>query len=116
MKRMQGMSALGDSMKVLGQMAKGAQPFDAERARAAAASIAAEAALTTTLFAMPEHDKKSEALPAIWKSFPDFTAKANALEAAATEVSQNLQTAEDLGPALASLGGACKACHSLYRE
>ena len=48
--RMDGMSAIAENMKTLGQMAKGATEFDAAMARAAAATIAEQASATPGLF------------------------------------------------------------------
>ena len=114
--RMESMKRTGDAMKVLGDMAKGTTAFDSVAARTAADKIAVEAGRTADLFELPEMDPKSEALPAIWQTFDDFTAKATTLEDTARGLSTSLTSAEDLGPALASLGGTCKTCHTAYRE
>ncbi|WP_417206710.1 c-type cytochrome [Antarctobacter sp.] len=116
LKRMDSMKATGEAMKVLGNMAKGMAPFDAEAARAAATEVAEQAALTPVLFDTHATDPKSEAKAVIWQDFEDFTAKAEELESVALDVSTSLDSAEDLGPALAELGSACKACHSVYRK
>ncbi|WP_420324494.1 c-type cytochrome [Mameliella sp.] len=116
MARMDSMKSIGDAMKVLGRMAKGQTTFDASAAQAAAANIARHSAETPALFEARETDPKSEAKPAIWTDFADFTAKAEALESAALDVSNSLTTPDDLVPAVQRLGEACKSCHSLYRE
>lgn len=116
MARMDGMKAIGDAMKTISAMAKGEVAFDAATARAAAAQVARHAAQTPDLFEAEETDPKSEALPAIWDNFADFTAKAQDTERAALTVAQNLDTAADLTPALTSIGVTCKACHSDYRK
>ncbi|WP_367181467.1 cytochrome c [uncultured Mameliella sp.] len=82
----------------------------------AAAAIARHSAKTPALFEARETDPKSEAKPAIWADFADFTAKAEALESAALEISETLTTPDELVPSVQRLGQACKACHSLYRE
>lgn len=114
--RMDAMSAIGDSMKTIGSMAKGQVPFDTEAARLAVASIAEHAGETPALFEANVTDPKSEALPAIWDNFADFTAKAAALEEVALTLSTSIQGSDDLGPALGALGAACKACHTQYRQ
>lgn len=116
MARMDSMSAIAGAMKTLGQMSKGAIPFDAAAARAAAAEIARQAAATPALFEAQEDDPKSEARAEIWTRFADFTAKSADLEAVAAELSKGLASQGDLGPAMGRLGDACKACHSDYRE
>lgn len=114
--RMEAMKVIGAQTKVLGDMAKGATEFDAAAAQAAAATMAAEAAKIPALFEPQEDDPESEAKPIIWDDWDDFTAKAMDLEAAATAAEASLTEAGAVGPALGQIGGACKACHSTYRE
>jgi cytochrome c556 len=114
--RMDAMSAIGKDMKVLGSMAKGKVPFDAESAQIAVASIADHAAMTTRLFEEKETDHKSEAKPEIWEDFGDFSRKAGELADVATGLSGKINRTEDLGRAITSLGATCKSCHEIYRE
>ena len=115
MARMEGMSAIADSMKVLGGMAKGAVSFDATAANEAAGVIAVEAARIPVLFQVEETDPKSEAKPEIWTNFNDFSDRADSLEEVASELSGSIETAEDLGGAMKALGETCQSCHSTYR-
>jgi cytochrome c556 len=114
--RMNGMTSIADNVKALGEMAKGARTFDAAAAQDAAASIARHADVMPKLFETREEDPRSEALPAIWKDFEDFTAKALELEAIARDLESTIATADDLRPALQRLGANCKSCHAVYRE
>ncbi len=114
--RMDAMSSIGAEMKTLGEMTKGVSAFDVSIARAAAASIADHAAETPDLFRAEEDDPKSEATPAIWADFDDFTAKAVALENAARGASSTISSVDDLAPAMKALGETCKACHADYRQ
>lgn len=114
--RMDVMSSIGDAMKVLGSMAKGAKPFDAAAAQNAAASVAKLAGTTPDVFREPEDDKMSEALPAIWDTFDDFTKKAKAMETAANTAAENITDLASLRSALGQIGQTCKACHSDYRK
>ena len=116
MKRMNAMSAVGDATKVLGEMAKGATAFDAAAADAALAVIAAKAAEVPALFEAAETDPKSEALPAIWEDYGDFTAKAKAMEVAAQAAQGTLVAQADVRGALAAVGETCKGCHKSYRK
>lgn len=112
--RMEAMEQIGGGMKVLGSMAKGEMAFDAAAAQAAVATIVAESEKVPALFEAQEDDPASEALPAIWEDYADFTAKAMDLNAAAKGVTITAEA--DLGGAMGALGGTCKACHSKYRE
>ena len=113
--RMDGMSAIAENMKTLGQMAKGATPFDVETARLAAAAIAEHAAATPDLFAANETDPKSEARPEIWSNFDDFTAKAIELETIATGFATSINQPADLTAAMRAFGANCQSCHMAYR-
>jgi cytochrome c556 len=113
--RMDGMSAIAENMKTLGQMAKGATAFDAGTARSAAAAIAEHAAATPSLFEANETDPKSEARSEIWSNFEDFAAKATELETIATGFSTSINGPADLNAAMGALGANCKSCHSVYR-
>ena len=113
--RMDGMNAIAENMKTLGQMSKGSTEFDAALARSAAAAIAEHAAATPGLFEANETDPKSEARPEIWSNFEDFIAKATELETIATGLSTSINDPADLNAAMGALGASCKSCHSVYR-
>lgn len=112
--RMDAMSAIGASTKILGGMAGGRIAFDATAANAAASTIAEKAALVPALFEPREADPVSEAKAEIWTNWDDFVAKSDALLAAARVV-ETATTKEALAAVVGDLGGACKACHSDYR-
>ena len=116
MARMNGMSAIAEHMKTLGQMSKGATAFDAEVARSAAAAIAEHAAEAPKLFEANETDPKSEARPEIWSNFEDFAAIATELETIAIGLSTSINDPADLTAAVRTLGANCQSCHSVYRE
>lgn len=114
--RMDGMSAIAENVKTLGQMSKGATEFDATTARLAASAIAEHAAATPGLFEANENDPKSEARPEIWSNFEDFTKKAKELETIAIGFSTSINELADVNAAMRALGTNCKSCHSVYRE
>ena len=114
MARMDGMSAIGAATKTLGDMAKGKAPLHQAKARMARDTIVTQAGKISALFEADASDPKSEALPNIWTDWADFTAKGEALKAAA----QGLDFADQaaLAASMRSLGGSCAACHKLYRK
>ncbi|MEL0285057.1 MAG: cytochrome c, partial [Paracoccaceae bacterium] len=69
-----------------------------------------------TLFKDNETDPKSEALPAIWSNYADFTAKSYAMTSAAANALASFASQDDLVPAMQAMGGSCKGCHSAYRK
>ncbi len=116
MARMEAMSAVGDAMKVLGDMAKGKTAFDAAKAEDALKALQIEAEAIPALFEAREDDPKSEALPSIWEDYEDFSAQAQAMGAAAAAARGQLSTQDDVGLALQGLGQTCKGCHKTYRK
>lgn len=112
--RQAAMKTIGGNVKTLGDMAKGAIAFDAMKAQAATAAITEQAAMVPALFEPQASDPESDAKPAIWENYGDFTTKAKALETAAAGVT--IASAADLGAAMGSIGGTCKACHSVYKQ
>lgn len=112
--RMDSMGRMAEATKTLGLMARGTVPFDAASARTAANALTAEVSLIPQLFEAPEQDPKSEALPGIWTSWPDFTLKSkDAMQAA--QAAQDVSNVEDLGIAIARIGKSCKSCHAVFR-
>ena len=97
-------------------MATGEAAFDAESARRAAAAIAEDASHIPALFEAQEDDPKSEALPAIWEEFSEFTEMSDELAVIALGLSTSIETQADVQQAVMALGQACRACHQAYRE
>jgi len=115
------MKGYGAALRVLGGMAQGEVAYDAAAATEAANALAALTVADQSTF-WPEGSEAgavpdSAALPALWENIPDVMAKAEALAAAAAV----MQTAAGtdlaaLQAALPAVGGACGACHELYRQ
>lgn len=116
MARMEVMKAIGAQTKVIGTMAKGQAAFDAAAANAALRQIAAHSAQIPALFESQASDPKSEALPAIWEDWADFTALAEDSVTVAEGLAGSITSEADLRPALGQVGATCKACHSKYRQ
>jgi cytochrome c556 len=114
--RKEAMGLIGSNVKKLSDMVKGEVAFDAAAAQAAFAKISEKAAVVPVLFEPQSNtDPESEAKDAIWVNWDDFATKASELKLAA-EAGAAVDSPEALGAAMASLGGACQACHSVYKE
>lgn len=111
---MHAMGEAGQASKVLGGMAKGSVGFDASKAAEAQATLIEVAANIPALFEQPAADPVSEALPAIWEDFADFSDKAEAMKIAAEGM--DVSSAEVLGNSVRSLGRSCGGCHRSYRK
>lgn len=105
----------------VGAMAKGEAPYDQAVASKAAANIAAIASvLSMDQFpAGSEYQKATDsfALPAIWTAQDDFLQKVADLNTAAAAFQTAAGTDVDsLKAGMGNLGGACGACHKVYRQ
>lgn len=111
---------MGLNVGILGGMARGNIPYDAEAAQVAAANLVAVSGINPLNMFPAGSDnmalETTRARPEIWDNIPDVGAKWAAFGTAATAlaaVAGDGQAA--LGPALGPLGGACQACHEAYR-
>lgn len=111
--RMAAMGEIAKNMKTLGGMAQGKISFDAGAAQKALDEIAIGAGQMPSLFALPETDPKSEALPDIWTTWGDFETKSGDLKT--TTEDAGVVSVEQLQQAMNQIGKTCKACHTLYR-
>ena len=114
--RMKVMSEIAKNMSVLGKMLKKKDPFDKDKAVSAVEAIESLAVETPKVFKKREMDPKSEAKLTIWEDFEAFTKIANKLSVDAKKITVNLQSFDDVRPALISLSQSCKSCHSRFRE
>ncbi|WP_121065049.1 c-type cytochrome [Chachezhania antarctica] len=114
------MRLLAHSLGVLGGMAKGQIEYDKLRAEVAADTLVAVTSIDQSML-WPEGTETgtmegSSAKPEIWGDKADFTAKWEDLHKAA----QTMKTAagegqQAIGAAMGDVGGACSACHKVYR-
>jgi cytochrome c556 len=111
--RMDLMGTIGMNTGVLGNMASGKAPFDAAAAAAAREALIAASADIEAKFATQADDPVSEGTPQIWTNFADFTAKGQALGAAATAM--DVASLETVQAGMGAIGGTCRDCHTTYR-
>ena len=114
--RMLSMKKMASNMKALGSMIKGTEPFDAGKARSMTVQITKLASQVPALFKSKETDRKSEARPAIWLNFSDFTSKARNLEEKSAQLSKSIVSIRDLKYAMKAIGSSCRSCHRSYRQ
>ncbi len=111
---------LAHSMGILGGMARGNVPYNAEAANAAAANIVTVTKLNqSALWPAGSHNgtlKNTRAQPNIFDNVADFTAKWETLGKRATALQSAAGNGlEALRPAIGGVGGACQDCHEKYR-
>ncbi|MEZ5715119.1 MAG: cytochrome c [Paracoccaceae bacterium] len=110
------------NLSLLGGMAKGAVPYDAEAASKAAGNLAALTKLDQSRLWPQGSDNgalgdTTAALPAIWAA--DSTAMAKGMDLAAAADAMNAAAGaglDQLQGAMGALGGACGSCHKAYRQ
>jgi cytochrome c556 len=106
-----------DNARIVTQMIRGQQPFDAAKVDAAFAQWAETAQKLPGLFPPgSQTGGKTRAAPAIWDHKQDFDAKVAAF---AKTVAENRTKArgslDGLKVAMKAVGDACAACHKDYR-
>lgn len=111
--RMDLMGTVKNNMAVLGDMAKGATGFDPDDAEIARSALLEAANAIPAAFTTPASDPKSEALPAIWERWDDFTAKAEDMGKALAAV--DVRTLDGVQSSIRTIGQTCGACHKSYR-
>ena len=114
--RMRVMKAIADNTKVSGQMLKRKTQFDANEAKSALERLSSLSLKTPKVFTVNATDPKSEAKPAIWDEFDEFTKLSLELAETSIVLAGSIEIIEDLRPALKRISSGCKACHSKYRE
>lgn len=116
--RMDAMKSVADDMKILGQMVKGGRVFDASIAGQSAINISNHAKEIPNQFPENTTQMPSEASPAIWSKWDEFTALAKTMTDSADNLTQAVQTAQsaaDIRPAFGALGKTCSDCHETFR-
>ena len=114
--RMMVMKAMADNTKVIGQMLKRKTQFDANEAKSALERLSSLSLKTPKVFTVNATDPKSEAKPAIWDEFDEFTKLSLDLAETSTALASSIEIIDDLRPALKRISSGCKSCHSKYRE
>ena len=114
--RMMLMKEMANNTKTIGQMLKGRTPFDANEAKLALERLASLSLETPKVFKINASDPKSEARPAIWDEFDEFTKLSKDLAEASLLLAGSINSIDDLRPALKGVSSGCKACHSRYLE
>ena len=114
--RMMVMKEMANTTKIIGQMLKKKTPFDANEAKLALEQLSSLSLETPKVFKINASDPKSEARPAIWDEFDEFTRLSKDLAETSLLLAGSIDSIGDLRPALKEVSLGCKACHRQYRE
>jgi cytochrome c556 len=109
------------NLATLGSMAKGAIPYDAAAAQAAADNLAALANMSEQGYWLEGSDSDavegSRALPAAWATGNDLSAKQQMMADAAMDMQGAAgQGIDGIKGQIGAVGAACGACHKAYRQ
>jgi len=110
------MKGIGKQTKMAAAMAKGAEPFDLEKAKAAFAAYQDAAEKAPALF--PDDSKTggdTEADPKIWENKADFEAKFVKLGADAKAAAASVSDLDSFRVAFGGVVKNCGGCHEDYR-
>ena len=114
--RQDSMKNWGDSMGVMGDMAKAPDTFDAAVFKEQAAFMAEDASKPWSHF--EDAEAKGNATEAVWSNADGFSAEAENFQKVTAELSAAAQTAtsmDDVKPAFGQVGASCKSCHTDFR-
>jgi cytochrome c556 len=111
------------NLGLLGDMAKGESPYDAERAKDAAENLLANAKMKNSAMWPGGSDADAPGLSGvtrakavIWSSFPEVGEKHQALTDALTEMAAVAGDGlEAVRSNMGAVGNACKGCHEPFR-
>ena len=98
--RMMVMKEMANTTKIIGQMLKGKTPFDANEAKLALERLSSLSLETPKVFKINASDPKSEARPAIWDEFDEFTRLSKDLAETSLVLARSIDGIDDLRPAL----------------
>lgn len=118
--RQKAFSVMQNNFAAMGDMVRGDAPFDAaifaDRARDFAAMTTIPWSAFNTDGAKPGNN--SDALPAIWSNWADFTERAEKLQADAKALAEVAAAGVEADTRKAFMTAArnCKACHDQYKD
>jgi len=110
------LKGFGQATKPIGDMLKGAAPFDASVVKANLLKVSEGAKKLPTLF--PDDSKTgedTEALPKIWEEKDKFTAIYDKLSADTAAAAAAITDEASLKAQMPKVFGDCKTCHDTYR-
>ena len=116
--RMDIMQNIGKGMKKVGAMVKGKEPFEPETIGSQAKAISEASPGIPDLFPEGSLPMVSEALPAIWEEWDQFSSLVVKMEEEASKLQEAAETGDrrTITMQFAKLGKVCSGCHTDYRK
>ncbi|MET1413474.1 cytochrome c [Roseibium sp. HPY-6] len=117
--RMDAMTEISRNVKTVGRMLKEEIPYDGEAVAKAGTVVADHAGeAMTRLFPEGSLQSPTEASPAIWKQWNDFSQLAERLRVSALKLGDGARSGADrktIMSSFAEMAGTCKSCHEVFR-
>lgn len=117
--RMDAMTEISRNVKTVGRMLKEEIPYDGDAVANAGEVIADHAGeAMTRLFPEGSLQSPTEASPAIWKQWNDFSKMAERLRVSALKLGDSAKSGADrksIMSSFAEMAGTCKSCHEVFR-
>ncbi|WP_299694931.1 cytochrome c [uncultured Tateyamaria sp.] len=117
------MQLYAHNLGILGSMAKGEAEYDADQAVAAADNLVALATMKQMSYwpagtSTEDLGEETRTLPVAWDpaNWDDLMAKSAALADSAAAMQTAAGSLEGVQASIGALGGACGACHKVYRQ
>lgn len=110
------MKNYGDAMKIMGDMAKQPDTFDAEVFKEQAAFLAEESKNPWSHFENPE--TIGNAKEAVWSNADGFSSEAENFQKVTAElntVAQSATSIDDVKPEFGQVADSCKSCHTDFK-
>ena len=110
-------TVLGAQMGLMGAMASGRAPYDANAFRAAAERAAAMGNYVPELFPAGSITPSSKAKPELWQEQAEFQRLIKDMQTKVTALATTARGGdlEAIKPAFGATGASCKACHDKYK-
>lgn len=115
--RMEVMKSIRDDMKSLRNVVRGRDTYNQRKFLDRVQSIKAVSGDIPALFPEGSLQKPSEALPAIWDNWDDFTSQANNFHESVISLEQAVMSDDlrSIKSTFRSVAQTCKACHDDYQ-
>lgn len=120
--RMDAMSEMGDSTKLIAEMLKGERTLDADVMKAAVDLLVSHGDEMASWFPDTEQSRtghKTEALPEIWENFDEFESQSEDMTEKARDLRMVLEqsaSVSEIKKSFGDLAKTCKACHKDFRQ
>lgn len=116
--RMEGMKSMAADLKAISRMVESSTDLDVGELRARVGALHRNCHDAKGLFVAAEHDKTSQAMPAVWEHPYEFAHAMQDFDTAVKEPEASAAGGERaaISRSLTTVGRTCSACHQVFRR